>query len=166
LKEPSKRPNININQQVLLIDEEHVWYKDSIYLLRNMSCPPHLVEHQRRALRLKASKYVRINAGLGWRNPDGIILRCVNSEESKMLMSELNDGYCGGHYAHMTTASKIMRSGYYWPTIYTDVYQHVRTCRNCQFFVGRPKLPALPLQLVIVEAPFQQWGLYFIGKFK
>lgn len=42
----------------------------------------------------------------------------------------------------------------------------MRTCRNGQFFAGRPKLPALPLQPVIVEAPFQQWGLDFIGKFK
>jgi hypothetical protein len=27
-------------------------------------------------------------------------------------------------------------------------------------------LAALPLQPVVVEAPFQQWGLDFIGKFK
>jgi len=59
-----------------------------------------------------------------------------------------------------------MRAGYYWPTIYKDVYQYVRTCNTCQTFTGRPKLPALPLQPVIIEAPFQQWGLDFIGKFK
>eukprot|EP00253_Pinus_taeda_P034527 PITA_34527 len=35
----------------------------------------------------------------------------------------------------------------------------------CQLFTGKQKLVALPLQLVIVEAPFQHWGLDFIGKF-
>ena len=30
-------------------------------------------------------------------------------------------------------------------------------------FVGCPQLAALPLNLVIIEGPFQQWGLDFIG---
>jgi hypothetical protein len=34
----------------------------------------------------------------------------------------------------------------------------------CQFFAGRPKLPDAPLGPVVVEAPFQQWGLDFEGK--
>jgi transposase InsO family protein len=33
-------------------------------------------------------------------------------------------------------------------------------------FTGKQKLTALPLQPVVVEAPFQQWGLDFIGQFK
>jgi hypothetical protein len=36
----------------------------------------------------------------------------------------------------------------------------------CQYFTGKPKLPAQPLKPVVVEAPFQQWGLDFIGEFK
>lgn len=158
--------DVNLAQEALVINNEHEWYKDIVNLLKNLSCPPHLIEHQRRALRLKASRYILTEDGLGWRNPDGVILRCVNPEESKKLISELHDGFCGGHYAPKTTASKIMRAGYYWPTIYKDVYKYVRTCNICQTFARRPKLPALPLQPVIVEAPFQQWGLDFIGKFK
>ncbi|KAH9316565.1 hypothetical protein KI387_025192, partial [Taxus chinensis] len=30
-------------------------------------------------------------------------------------------------------------------------------------FVGRPKLASLPLKPVVIEEPFQQWGLDFIG---
>jgi transposase InsO family protein len=33
-------------------------------------------------------------------------------------------------------------------------------------FTGKQKLATLPLQPVVVEAPFQQWGLDFIGQFK
>jgi hypothetical protein len=32
--------------------------------------------------------------------------------------------------------------------------------------VGKQKLPAQPLKPAVVEAPFQQWGLDFIGEFK
>jgi transposase InsO family protein len=42
------------------------------------------------------------------------------------------------------------------------VNARVRDCNLCQLFVGKQKLPALPLILVKDEAPFQQWGLDFI----
>jgi hypothetical protein len=42
----------------------------------------------------------------------------------------------------------------------------VRGCQQFQLFSGKQKLAALPLQHVVVEAAFQQWGLDFIGQFK
>ena len=38
------------------------------------------------------------------------------------------------------------------------------TCHKCQIFEGKRKLLPLPLQPISVEAPFQQWGLDFIGE--
>jgi hypothetical protein len=40
----------------------------------------------------------------------------------------------------------------------------VRACNPCQLFSGKQKIPALPLVPVKTEAPFQQWGLDFIGE--
>jgi hypothetical protein len=54
--------------------------------------------------------------------------------------------------------------GYYWPKIFLYVNAKVRACNPCQLFVGKQKLPALPLVLVKAETPFQQWGLDFIGE--
>jgi hypothetical protein len=65
--------------------------------------------------------------------------------------------------AAKTTTHKILRGGYYWPTIFTYVHKFVRECQPCQFFTSRQKLAAFPLQPVVVEAPFQEWGLDFIG---
>eukprot|EP00253_Pinus_taeda_P002057 PITA_02057 len=144
---------------------EHEWYKDIVYYLMNLACPNHLVAHKRRALRLKATKYCLMKDGVGWRNPDGIVLRCVDDVESKKLISEFHSGFCGGDYAARTTAHKILRAGYYWPSIFSDVHRFIRNCQACQLFTGKQKLAALPLQPVIVEAPFQHWGLDFIGKF-
>ena len=147
------------------IDENHEWYKDIVYFLRNMSCPDYLIDHQRRDLRLKAEKYALTQDGIGRRNPDGIILKCVNEEESKTIIKEIQAGMCSGHYAPGTTITNIMRAGYYWPTLFKDVHSFVRTCKECQFFSGKLRLRALPLNLVVVESPFQQWGMDFIGPF-
>ena len=35
---------------------------------------------------------------------------------------------------------------------------------KCQIFEGKRKILPLPLQPITVEAPFQQWGLDFIGE--
>ncbi|KAH9296738.1 hypothetical protein KI387_044766, partial [Taxus chinensis] len=44
-----------------------------------------------------------------------------------------------------------------------DASKWVGKCEACQTFVGRPKLAALPLKPVVIDEPFQQWGLDFIG---
>jgi transposase InsO family protein len=71
---------------------------------------------------------------------------------------------CGGHHAWIETAYKILRAGYYWPKLFTDVNRRVRACNLCQLFVGKKTLPTLPLILVKFEAPFQQRCLDFIGE--
>ena len=85
---------------------EHEWYKEIIYYLLNITCPNHLVAHRRRDFRLKATKCCLMKDGLGWRNPESMILRCVDKVESKKLISEFHSGFCGGHYAARTTTTK------------------------------------------------------------
>jgi hypothetical protein len=75
------------------------------------------------------------------------------------------EGFVEGHFVAKTTTHKILRAGYYWPTIFSEVHQLVQKCEPCQLLKGKHKLEALPLKPVVVEAPFQQWGLDFIGKF-
>ena len=71
--------------------------------------------------------------------------------------------YPNSHFGRETTAHKILRAGYYWPTLFRDSYAFVRKCQECQLATGRVKKPAFPLQLVSVERPFQQWGIDIIG---
>jgi hypothetical protein len=117
------------------------------------------VGHKKRALRLKSAKYVLTRDGLGWRNPDGIILRCVDDVESKRLVDEFHGGFCGGHFAAKTTTHKILRAGYYWPTIFSDVHQFVRKCEPCQLFTGKQKLAALALTTSRSRGTFSAMGI-------
>ena len=40
----------------------------------------------------------------------------------------------------------------------------MRACLECQKFSRKEKLHSLPLKPISIEAPFQQWGLDFIGE--
>jgi hypothetical protein len=80
------------------------------------------------------------------------------------VLKELHDGPVGGHFAGNTTAHKILRAGYYWPTLFKDAHTHARNCKTCQISAGKEKRAAIPLQPVTVSRPFEQWGLDIIGE--
>jgi hypothetical protein len=79
-------------------------------------------------------------------------------------MTELHARICGGHFSGRTTAHKILRVRYYWPTLFRGTHTFICTYESCQRFEGKQRLPALPLDPVVIEAPFQKWGLDFIGQ--
>eukprot|EP00253_Pinus_taeda_P033141 PITA_33141 len=89
---------------------------------------------------------------------------CLEKNEAEKVLQELHDGPAGGHYAGDATAHKILRAGYYWPTLFKDSNSYVRKCQICQTTTGRQKKPSVPLQSVNIEQPFTQWGLYIIGE--
>eukprot|EP00253_Pinus_taeda_P015687 PITA_15687 len=71
-------------------------------------------------------------------------------------------GDCGGHLYWKSTTDKIIKAGFHWPTLFTDVKKFVTTCHKCQIFEGKRKLLPLPLKPISTEKPFQQRGLDFI----
>jgi hypothetical protein len=76
---------------------------------------------------------------------------------------ELHVGEDGGHFGGDTTAHKVIRAGYYWPTLFRDAHALCRKCIICQKASGRLQKPAFLLQPVTIDSPFQQWGLDIIG---
>jgi hypothetical protein len=48
--------------------------------------------------------------------------------------------------------------------MFSNLHKFVRACQPCQLFLGKQHLASFPLQPVVVEASFQQWGLDFIGE--
>jgi hypothetical protein len=140
------------------------WYKDIVMYLLTLKCPDELSASKARTLKLHAVKYCISDKKLYWKDPLGFLLVCLVESETEEVINQFHEGVCGGHHAWRATAYKILRAGYYWPKLFPDVNAKVRACNPCQFFTGKQKLPAMPLVPVKVEAPFQQWGLDFIGE--
>ena len=114
----------------------------------------YLEPRKKRALRLKSGPYLLIDNVLFQRNSDRVLLRCLDKDETGVILKELYSGPAGGHFGGETTAHKILRAGYYWPTLFRDSYAFVRKCQECQLAAGRVKKLAFPLQPVSVEGPF------------
>ena len=85
-------------------------------------------------------KYVLVDQVLYWKYPRIILLKCLDKSEVEALTTELHGGACGGHKYWKETTFKILMFGYYWPTLFIDVYLQVKTCIECQKFAGKHKL--------------------------
>ena len=123
-----------------------------------------MARNKSRTLKLKAAKFCILNNSLYWKDHGGVLLNCLVEEEAKRVMEDFHKGDCGGHLFWKTMANNILRAGYYWPTLFVDVYNTVKSFHECHIFEGRQKLQPLPLKPIEVSAPFQQWGLDFIGE--
>jgi hypothetical protein len=132
-------------------------------VLINLQAPPELRKTKAVFLKIKASKFCILNKSLYWKVPRGILLSCLLEEEVEKTIREFHKGNCGGHHYWKTTVHKMLRVGFYWPRIFSDVYKEVSSCHECQIFDGKRKLQPLPLKPIYVEAPFRQLGLDFIG---
>jgi len=52
------------------------------------------------------------------------ILVCVSGEQCTRIMAELHEGIYGSHISGRALASKVIRTGYYWPTMIEDCTGH------------------------------------------
>jgi len=59
----------------------------------------------------------------------------------------------------------VLKSGFYWPTLFKDAYEFCKTCLGCQM-VGRiSKWDMMPLNPILEIELFDVWGIDFMGPF-
>jgi len=140
------------------------WYYNIVHFLQKLEVPLGLNSSQAHAIKLKSAKFYINKNMLYWKDPSGILLRCLDKQQSLEVIHQFHSSICGGHHYWKITAHKILRAGYYWPTLFLDVFSFVKACDKCQRFAGRQQLKSLSLNPIHVNGPFQQWGLDFIGE--
>ena len=130
------------------------WYVGIIHFLQKLEVPPELSLTQARALKLRAIKFCIYNNLLYWRDPAGLLLRCLDKEEAAEVTYQFHSADCGGHHYWKMTAHKILRVGYYWPFLFADVCSFIKSCDKFQRFTGKQQLKSLPLRPIVVNGPF------------
>ena len=91
------------------------------------------------------------------------ILKCIAGGDADYVLSEVHEGVCGNHIGTWALAEKVLRQGYYWPTMLKDATELVKKCKVCQEHAKISHLPSEPLTSVTSPWPFQQWGLDILG---
>nr|KYP40102.1 Retrovirus-related Pol polyprotein from transposon 17.6 [Cajanus cajan] len=61
--------------------------------------------------------------------------------------------------------ARVIRAGYYWPTMRSDCKSYVQRCKACQEFGNLHRLPPTSLQSMQSAWPFAWWGMDILGPF-
>ncbi|GJU09968.1 reverse transcriptase domain-containing protein [Tanacetum coccineum] len=96
---------------------------------------------------------------------DQIIRRCVDGKEAFEILKACHSGPTGGHYGANFTAKKIFDAGFFWPTIYKDAYEFVKSCDACQRQGKISQRDEMPQNAIQVCEIFDLWGIDFMGPF-
>ena len=78
-------------------------------------------------------------------------------------MREVHEGIYGNHSGARSLVHKLVRAGYYWPTMQKDAISYTRACDKCQRFGNLIHSPPETLTPMTAPWPFTQWGLDIIG---
>ncbi|XP_025618967.1 uncharacterized protein [Arachis hypogaea] len=145
------------------INHLHDWRRPFLEYICTGAIPRDELHPQQ--FRRKASFYTRISGELYRRGFSQPLLRCLDQDQAREVMNGVHEGVCGNRIGGRALAAKIIRTGYYWPTIKRDCIARVKACDKCQKHEAISTKPAEVLHSMEVSWPFHRWGLDILGPF-
>jgi len=120
---------------------------------------------QRKKLRSDARYYFWDDPFLFKIGVDGIFRRCVPYEETRSILAHCHSSAYGGHASFSKTATKVLQSGFFWPSIFRDARTFIASCDKCQRTGNMTKRNEMPLHSILEVEVFDVWGIDFMGPF-
>ena len=99
------------------------------YLMNNVQP---VNNNEARIFRMKTSRYVLINDVLFKKSGTCLLQRCLEMEEAQQVLQDIHEGDCGNHFGGRNLSFKVLRMGYYWPTLRHGTLNYVKKCDACQ----------------------------------
>ena len=155
-------PSIDL-PEVQQIEGDENWMTPIVGYLKEGKLPQ--ARDEARKLRIKSAKYVLMDEVLYKRGFFQPYLRCLAPDEANYVLREVHEGACGNHSGARSLVHKVVRAGYYCPTIQADAKAYVKVCDQCQRFSNIPRQPSEYLTPMMAPWPFAQWGLDILGPF-
>jgi hypothetical protein len=100
-------------------------------LVRYLENPGHIAD---RKVQRQALKFVMLDNTLYRRTIDGLLLKCLGSDQSKIAMGEVHEGICDTHQSAHKMKWLLHRARFYWPTMLNDYFRYYKGCESCQKF--------------------------------
>nr|KYP33134.1 Retrovirus-related Pol polyprotein from transposon opus [Cajanus cajan] len=98
-------------------------------------------KNKARKVRMRAAKFVIIDDELFKRGIASPLLKCLTASQAAYVIKEIHQGICGMHSGARSMAARVLRAGYYWPTLKSDCQSHLQKCKECQQFGNAHRQP-------------------------
>nr|GEU57782.1 reverse transcriptase domain-containing protein [Tanacetum cinerariifolium] len=95
----------------------------------------------------------------------GMSSQYVHGKKAYDILKACHEGPTGGHHGANFTAKKVFDAGFFWPTIYRDAHNLVKSCDICQRQSKISQRDEMPQNVIQVCKIFDVWGIDFMGPF-
>ena len=151
------------NTNVQEIDSKYYWMTPIASYLRDGVLPDD--KEAARKLKVQATRFILIKDVLYKRGFSQPYLRCLIPKEADYVMREVHKEVCEDHFGSWSLVHKLIRAGYFWPTMQRDAQAYVKACDKCQRFDNLIRQPTEELTPMMAPWLFAQWGLDIMGPF-
>ncbi|XP_070042586.1 uncharacterized protein [Nicotiana tomentosiformis] len=142
------------------------WFADVANYLVSGIVPNEFSSNHRKKLKRDCLDYYWDELYLFKICTDGVVRRGVPEEEQLGILEACHSLLYGGHHGGAGTATKVLRCGFYCPTLYKDASDLVKRCDECQRIGGISKKNEIPLTIILEIDIFDVWGIDFMGPSK
>ena len=129
-------PSIDL-LEILQIEGEENWITLIVSYLKDRRLPKG--KDEARKLRVMLARFVLMDEVTYKRGFSQPYLRCLAPDEANYVLREVHEGACGNHSEARSLVHKVVRAGYYWPTIQANAKAYVKACDQCQRFSNVPR---------------------------
>ncbi|MCO5585566.1 hypothetical protein L7F22_039501 [Adiantum nelumboides] len=152
----------NVTHDLFCIELSREWYDQIASYLSTLEFPPEMSKTKKKRLVTHAQRFYIIEGELYQKGFVGLYRRCVCKEEIPHILKECHDSACGGHFAGRLTALKILRPGYWWPSVFMDSFEWCKRCDLCQR-ATRLENHLRPNNPIMIALPFEKRGIDYVG---
>ncbi|KAL0416659.1 UNVERIFIED_CONTAM: hypothetical protein Slati_3497800 [Sesamum latifolium] len=133
-------------EEVEVVQSEEKSWKNEIeeYLLRETE-PDDQIAAKR--LKFRANRFTLINGELYRRLVEGLLLKCLSPKKAHYVLRKIHEGSCGNHSGNKLLTQRVIRQGYFWPTLVKDAMELAKKCENCQKYA------------TLIHSPATRWNL-------
>jgi hypothetical protein len=119
------------DESLFLISFDDIWYGYIIIYLQTQTFWPSLSSNDHRRIRYQARQYIILGDTLYRSGIDSTFQCCLMFDEAEKALNDCHSGACGDHMSGYATAQKILRAGYFWPSLFNDCIIVVQKCHTC-----------------------------------
>jgi len=135
-------------------------------LIRYITCGElPLDTYERTKLKRRACSFTLVEGTLYKRGFNIPLIKCLGPNKVREVLAETHDGICVQHLCAKALAKKILRAGYFWPTMLKDAKDYVTICDKCQRHGDMNLAPPAELTSLTSHWPFAWWGIDLLEPF-
>jgi len=87
--------------------------------------------HERTKLKRRACSFTLVDVILYKWGFITQLIKCLGPNETQEVLAEIHDGICEQHLGAKILAKKVLRPGYFWPTMLKDAKDYVNLFDKC-----------------------------------